>query len=209
MSNTDLIDDLLGIVPGSHLDLVRRHRSVARDNIQRAYDALFEPVDASQLSVLERAAIASFVASLHRQPHLSAHYAEKLAEIEGGKLLSAVVEDAVDQGATHGPYGNYPAGPLSNENQAGLHFVVSAAGRQTLGSRLSAAFDHAHLLVFRPRDASADAIAALSAAGFSTAAIVTLSQLVSYTAFQVRLIDGLAALAAATVGAEPAAALNA
>ncbi|MCY1553958.1 CMD domain protein [compost metagenome] len=51
--------------------------------------------------------------------------------------------------------------------------------------------------MFRPRDASREALQALLDAGWSTAGIVTLSQLVAYLAFQVRIVDGLAALASA------------
>jgi uncharacterized protein YciW len=99
---------------------------------------------------------------------------------------------------------------LSVENQPGLHFVVEDADRQLLGKRLSAAFEHAHLLVFRPRDASPGAIATLTDAGFSASAIVTLSQLVSYIAFQIRLVDGLSVLAATPAEtADTAAAVNA
>lgn len=58
------------------------------------------------------------------------------------------------------------------------------------------AFEHAHLLVFRPRDASRQALQTLLDAGWSNDGIVTLSQLVAYLAFQVRLVEGLTALAA-------------
>ena len=65
------------------------------------------------------------------------------------------------------------------------------------GGRLSAALEHAHLLVFRPRDASPAALQSLLDAGWSTTDIVTLSQLVAFLAFRIRVIVGLRALAAA------------
>lgn len=198
MSTYDLVDDLLSIEPGSRLDTIRRHRGAARDNIQLAYDALFQPRDAGHLSLIERAALASFVSGLHRQASLSAHYANLLGVIEGGPTLAHHIEGEVLRGATEGPYGHFPAGPLSVEDKTGLDYTPSAAASAALGTRLSAAFTHAHLLVFHPRDAEKADIDALSAAGLSTPAIVTLSQLIAYVSFQVRLIDGLAALAAST-----------
>jgi CMD domain protein len=202
MSSNDLIDELLRITPGSRLDRVRRHRTVARDNIQLAYEALFEPRDASELSRLERAAIATFVAGVHRQGRLNAHYANLLGWADGGPGIAAVIEAEIERGLTDGPYGSYPAGPLSAENRIGLSYAPSADNARFLGERLSAALTHAHLLVFRPRDASREALQNLKAAGFSTAGIVTLSQLVSFLAFQVRIVEGLSALAASEGTAE-------
>ena len=63
--------------------------------------------------------------------------------------------------------------------------------------RLTAALQHAHLLVFRPRDASAAALQQLLSAGWLTTDIVTLAQLVSFLSFQIRLIVGLRTLVAA------------
>lgn len=194
---TDLIDQVLFITPGSRLDALRRHREVARDNIQKAYLALFEPKDLTQVSLLERLAVASFVAGLHGQIVLADHYAHKLSQAEGGPELSALITAEIEAGATKGPYGAFPAGPLSAENKAGLHYRVGPDSHKLLGAKLSAALDHAHLLVFRPRDASRDALQHLLDAGWSTAGVVTLSQLVAYLSFQVRIVDGLAALASA------------
>ena len=66
-----------------------------------------------------------------------------------------------------------------------------------LGRRLAAAFDHTHLLVFHPRDAAPTALQALLDAGWSTTGIVTLSQIVAFLSFQIRVVAGLRALAAA------------
>jgi CMD domain protein len=193
----DLIDQVLSITPGSHLDALRRHRTVARDNVQQAYLALFEPVDSSQVSLLERFAVASFVSALQGQPVLADHYAHKLTQLDGGPGIAAVINGEVERGATTGPYGIYPAGPLSEENKVGLHFTVSPDAQRFLGERLAAALEHAHLLVFRPRDSSKQALQALLSAGWSTAGVVTLSQLVAYLAFQLRVVEGLSALAGA------------
>ena len=68
---------------------------------------------------------------------------------------------------------------------------MSEAGRQALGTRLAAAFEHTHMLVFHPRDAAAPALQALLDAGWSTTDIVTVSQLVSFLAYQIRVVAGL------------------
>jgi CMD domain protein len=199
---TDLIDRALVITPGSHLDQLRRHREVARDNIQKAYDALFAPVDAKDVSLAERFAIAAFVTGLHGQLVLGDHYAHRLAGADTD--TAAAINSEIERGTATGPYGNYPDGPLSSENKAGLRFAVSEANRAALGQKLSAALDHAHLLVYRPRDASKVALDALLAAGWSTAGIVTISQLVAYLSFQVRIVEGLSALAATHEASHPA-----
>jgi uncharacterized protein YciW len=58
------------------------------------------------------------------------------------------------------------------------------------------ALEHAHLLVFHPRDADPAALQALLDGGWSTTDIVTLSQLVAFLTFQLRVIAGLRALVA-------------
>jgi CMD domain protein len=194
--HADLIDQLLSITAGSRLDQIRRHREIARDNVQKAYDALFAPRDTSAVSLLERFAIAGFVAGLHGQLGLTDHYTHRLTLLEGGPALAVIVGSETERGAVQGPYGDYPAGPLTPENKPGLHYAVAPDSRQFLGAKLSAAFEHAHLLVFRPRDASRQALQTLLDAGWSNDGIVTLSQLVAYLAFQVRLVEGLTALAA-------------
>jgi CMD domain protein len=67
-----------------------------------------------------------------------------------------------------------------------------------LGARLAAAFDHAHLLVFHPRDAAPARLQALLDAGWSTTTdIVTLSQMIAFLSFQIRVAAGLRVLATA------------
>ena len=68
---------------------------------------------------------------------------------------------------------------------------MSAEGKPVLGARLAAALEHAHMLVFRPRDAGAADMKALLAAGWSDTGIVTFSQLVAFLSFQMRVVAGL------------------
>lgn len=61
---------------------------------------------------------------------------------------------------------------------------------------MDAALAHAELLVLRPRDAEPAHLRALEAAGWDADGIITLSQLVSFVTFQLRIAHGLRVLAA-------------
>lgn len=187
---TDVIDTLVGIAPGSKLDAIRAQRSEARKHAQASYASLFEPKDQGSVTADERHAIAAFVAGLHGEPKTSAFYAAKLPA-----ALGAAVAAEVAAARSKGPYGHFPKGPLSSEDAPGPTWKVSEAGRKALGARLSAAFEHTHMLVFHPRDASAPSLQALLDAGWSTTDIVTVSQLVSFLAYQIRVVAGLSTLA--------------
>lgn len=192
---SDLIDELVGIAPGSRLDALRAERPQARANAQTSYEALFAPATPGGMRLAERFAVAAFVAGLHEQPRVRAFYAAHLAQ-HGGAALDSAVDAAIGTGRTRGPYGAYPPGPLSSEDQAGPRFLVHPATRGVMGARLAAALEHAHLLVFHPRDASPEALQALLDAGWTTTEIVTLSQLVAFLSFQIRVIAGLRVLVA-------------
>jgi CMD domain protein len=195
-STPDVIDLLVGIEKGTRLDLVRSQRPEARANAQNSYLALFAPEFPGNVTAEERFAVAVFVAGLHRDAATLEFYRSGFAKQKGRPEIAQAIDAEIAHGATHGPYGNYPKGPLSEEGDAGLIHRVSEASRKVLGSRLAAALEHAHLLVFRPRDASPVALQAFLDAGWSTTDIVTLSQLVAFLSFQIRVIVGLRALAA-------------
>ena len=187
----DAIDRLAGIEPASFLDGIRRQKPITRDNAQASFDALFETDDLGDMDAAERAAVAYFVAGLHREG--GAFYRERLAD---GAMLAALDAEiaGVAGAAGSGPYGNFPAGPLSAEDEPGPHYLVSPGGRETFGTRLSGALEHTHMLVFHPRDAAPAHMRALESAGWSATGIVTLSQLVSFLSFQLRAAAGLRAL---------------
>lgn len=204
----DVIDRLVGIAPGDRLDAVRRHRSQAREQAQLSWRALFAPVEPAPGSVSrrERLAVAAFATQLYQQREAAAFYAQ-LLQTEDTALAAAVAEQAqraLKAGAA-GPYGHYPAGPLSAEDQPGPAWAADAEAQAVLGARLAAGLAHVHLLVLHPRDAKAAHLQALLDAGWPETDIVVLSQLVAFLAFQVRVVAGLRALAAA--GA-PAAAVS-
>lgn len=193
----DVIDHLVGISAHSELDRLRARRPVTRENAQKSYSALFEPASTDDVSLAERFAVAVFVAELHGAAEAARFYAEKLATVAEGVALSAFVKAAAAEASGRGPYGHYPAGPLSAENQDGPHYHVSSGLQAAASPRLVAALEHAHLLVFHLRDADPSALRRLIEAGWSTTGIVTLSQLISFLAFQIRVVAGLKVLAAA------------
>jgi CMD domain protein len=194
--SSDIIDLLAGIAPGSPLDALRRAKPITRDNAEASYRALFAPVAVGGVSLTDRYAVAAFVTGLHGTGGVADFYASQLAgEPDGGPLAAAIAAE-IKLGITTGPYGHYPAGPLTSEDVPGPTFRVSANGVATLGARLAAGLDHAHMLVFHPRDASPAALQALLDAGWTTSDIVTLSQLVAFLSFQIRVVTGLRALAA-------------
>ena len=186
----DVIDTLVGIAPGSKLDAIRANRSEARKHAQASYASLFEPREVGGVAAYERNVIAAFVAGLHGEPRTIAFYAARLPT-----NLRATVAAEVAAASNKGPYGHFPKGPLSTEDAPGPTWKMSEAGRQALGTRLAAAFEHTHMLVFHPRDAAAPALQALLDAGWSTTDIVTVSQLVSFLAYQIRVVAGLTTLA--------------
>lgn len=190
---SDLIDELVGIQPGSTLDALRAKRPVARDDAQATYDGLITaPTDLERASAVERAAIGYWVAGLSRADALAAHYRDLLAGLDPTVL--AAVDDALPAATTTGPYGAYPEGPLSVEDEDGLRWTASAQLQDAVGERLAAALAHAHLLTYRPRESSPDAVQALLDAGWTTDGVVTVSQLIAFTHFQLRVVAGLTVL---------------
>lgn len=194
-SDADVIDALVGITPGSALDAIRARRPEARAHAQATYRALFTPDKPGTVTARERFAVGAFVAGLHGAPAIAAAYAARLAETGAPAALTDALDAALAEARTRGPYGRYPAGPLSREDADGTSYRASAATRRALGPRLAAALEHTHMLVFHPRDAAPPALQALLDAGWSTTDIVTLSQIVAFLSFQIRVVTGLRTLA--------------
>lgn len=193
----DVIDTLAGIAPGSPLDSVRRtRRAVAREHAQKSYDSLFAPADTGGFAPVERFAVAVFEAGLHGQTAIREFYAARLRSAGAADWMLAAIDAEISAAATKGPYGAYPKGPLSKEDTQGPVHRIAGKNREALGPRLSAAFEHVHMLVFHPRDAAPPSLQAMLDAGWTTDAIVTLSQLVAFLSFQIRVVAGLKVLAA-------------
>ena len=189
-TETDVIDTLAGIAAGSRLDTLRTLRPEARKHSQISYLSLFEPNAMGGVAAPERFAVAAFVAGLHGRPETKDFYTARAPE-----ALRSTIAAEVASATTKGPYGAYPKGPLSVEDTAGPLYRVAAGARGILGPRLASAFEHVHMLVFHPRDAAPPSLQALLDAGWSTTDIVTLSQLVAFLSFQIRVVAGLRTLA--------------
>lgn len=185
----DVIDVLTGIAPGSRLDELRRRRPVTREQAQAAYAALFEPRDDAAVPTTERRLIAAFVTRLAGDDETAAFYRAGAEQDDPERAAIVVAEAAA--AVTAGPFGRYPEAGLQQENTDGDRYRADDALRARLGDRLTAALEHAHLLVFRPREAGRAALAEVTDAGWSTDGVVTLSQLVSFLAFQQRVVTGL------------------
>ncbi|MEV8240319.1 alkylhydroperoxidase domain protein [Microbacterium testaceum] len=186
---TDVIDLLAGLSAEGPLDAVCHRRSQARENAQRSFAALLEPTDDRGFTLAERYAVATFVAAVHGDDAAVRFYGDLLAD-EDSDLLATVLR-AASAGLGTGPVGVYREPGLSDESIPVEAYGVPDAVVPVLGERLTAALEHTHLLVFRPRESSADALRRLVAAGWDADQIVSLSQLVSFLAFQLRAVAGL------------------
>lgn len=190
-----LIDDLAEIAPGSPVDTALRARADARLNAEESYRILLHPAQPGPVSLADRRILAVFVAALHAEPRSQAHFRALLAATPGvaGQIADLVESDA-GQSSRPGPYGRFPEGPLSVEDLDGPVYAASPQLRHAIGERAAAALEHAHLLVLHPRDASQDALEKLLRAGWSTEAVVVISQLVAFLTFQIRVVAGLRAV---------------
>ncbi len=191
----DLIDQLVGVAPGSAMDRIRTRRGIARAQSEASYRVLFTPEAMGEVSAVERFAIGAYVAGLHGPSATATHYAAELAAWAPAALAAAVAIAVVETGGS-GPYGRFPVGPLSAEDVPGPDCALRPEVAAALGPRLAAGFAHAHVLVFHPRDATPERLRPLVDAGWSTTAIVTLSQIVAFLAYQLRVVAGLRVLAA-------------
>ncbi len=197
----DVVDALVGIVPGDALDGARARRPESRTHAQGSFEALFVPLDTSHVTLAERAAVALFVARLHEQPPAVGFYGSLLRETGGGAGLEPLIVAEAARAAGSGPYGAFRAENAPESVGGPIYAVESVEAAYALGDRLAAALEHAHLLVLRPRDAAREHLQRLLDAGWSTTGIVTLSQLISFLAFQLRVVHGLGAVRDAPGGA--------
>jgi len=189
----DVVDELVGVRAGDPLDALRRRRPVTRDQLQASYDALFAPLDDSAFPLAERLLVAAFATRSTADDATAVLYADAAAVVDARRTEIVLAEASA--AATAGPFGAYREEGLVGESTDGRRYEPGIAARDALGERLTAALAHAHLLTFRPREADAAAQTRLVDAGWSADGIVTLSQLVSFLAFQQRVAAGLRALA--------------
>ena len=175
---TDVLNELLGIDEGSALAQLRARRPEATTHMDGAYRALFVDDSATTVSRAERFATALRVAALHSERPLVDHYAAQLRAAGGSDQLVAAAQAA--PGAFGAGVGSRAAGGQSNASD--------------VPERLRAMLKHADLLVIRPAAARPADLEALQRAGLSAPEVVTVSQVISFASFQVRVFVGLALL---------------
>ena len=100
---SDIIDILAGIEPGSSLDGIRARRLQARENAQKSYLALFEPVDFGDVAAAERYAVAAFVAGVHDEPAAAGFYFAKLAKTADRLAWVDALKAEIERARTRGP----------------------------------------------------------------------------------------------------------
>lgn len=183
---SDIIDMLVGV----DLPELRDNRPQARDNAQKSFEALLEPVNPGTFTFGERYAVATYVAGLHQFAPAVDLYSDLLLDDAPTSLANSIT-DAVEATLSAGPYGTYREAGLAGESQPGGSVRNDVAA---LGERLAAAFDYAHLLVFHPRDSRPEVLGRISAAGWSADDAVSLGQLISFLTFQLRVAYGLRTL---------------
>lgn len=183
----DLVDALLGVREGDAIDVVRRSRPAAREHTQATLVALLDPVDDGAFAVADRLAVATFVVALHDGSPLHAVY-----EADLSPSTRALVATLAAQAVRPGPYGVFREPGLAGESVEGERWSAPTA---EAGERLAAALTHAALLVLRPRESQPEALQALLDAGWTREGVVTLSQLVAFLTYQVRIVAGLTVLA--------------
>ncbi|KAB1948324.1 alkylhydroperoxidase domain protein [Brevibacterium linens] len=196
----DIINLLAGIAANDPLDVLRDHRAQAKENAQLSFEALLEPEDPRGVSYRERYAVAAFTAGLLGSDRAEEFYRDLLRDEDEAaswavaELLDEAVLALDSRAEVRGPYGIVESAALSAESVPGPWFTADAQSRQTLGSRLIAGLEFAHLLALHPRDARPAHLALLLESGWDEDGIVTLAQLVSFLNFQIRISTGLAAL---------------
>ena len=188
----DVVDELVGVQEGDALDELRRRRPVTREQLQASHDALFAPIDDTAFPVAERLLVAAFATRSTADDATARFYADAAHRADAGR--AAVVRAEASSAATAGPFGAYREEGLRAESSDGRRYSPGADVRDALGDRVTAALVHAHLLTFRPREADDADQRRLLEAGWSPDGIVTLSQLVSFLAFQQRVAAGLRAI---------------
>lgn len=196
--DTTLVERLSGLAPDSPVARAYRARTEARAYAEENYRRLLLPTDPGPVTLIERRAIAAFVAALNGEPQTRVHFLTLLQETDPTLApLARLIEREADDSAHPGPYGRFPEGPLSVEDLDGPVYRVDADLRAIFGARLSAAFEHAHLATLHPRDATPEALDRLAEAGWTDGGMAILIDIVGLVNFQSRVVAGLRAYLAA------------
>ncbi|MEN5342966.1 CMD domain protein [Achromobacter mucicolens] len=160
----DIVDQLVGLTPGTQTFDVRHKRDKVAAATQGSYDALFDPALAG-LPLADRLLVALYATRITPSPLLAAHY--RACAVEAG----------------------VPA--------ADIAVAESGKPADAADPRLAAILEFTRKLIEKPVEGDEAALKTLPAAGVSTPAVVTLSQLIAFLSYQTRLVAGLVAMKAA------------
>lgn len=93
----DLLDNLLGIEPGSPLHTVRHARDKVASATQGSQALFFDPALADSLPLSERLWVAYYATQLSAQPTLTAYYLQQLREVGvAASVLADVDANRID-----------------------------------------------------------------------------------------------------------------
>jgi CMD domain protein len=165
-TTTDVVYQILGASEDGKVAQLRNVKPNQTIELQNYYDALFQPTEASN---------AAFP--------LTERY-----------LVAIRVASFTNSTAVRDWYADLAA--KSGVSPEAIARASDVSIPWTGDSSLAAAIRHTDLLVSRTSDARRDDIEALKAAGFSPAGILSLSQVIAFVSYQLRLIAGLRAFGA-------------
>jgi len=162
--SADVLNAILGVDDESPLATLRQQKPSLVTELQDYYLALFEPT-------------ASSVAAL---PVTDRHLvAVRVASHTGSDAVASWYRNlAREAGVT----------------ESSLDRIANTSVEVEDASATGAALRHADLLTLRPADATPADLQALKDAGLTPAGIVTLSQVIAFVSYQLRLAAGLRAL---------------
>jgi CMD domain protein len=89
----DVIDQMVGLAPGSPLHTLRHQRDKVAVATQGSYDAMFDAA-VEGLSVTERLLVALHACSLSQAGELATHYRYRLTAIKADPALLAIAESS-------------------------------------------------------------------------------------------------------------------
>lgn len=174
----DIIDQMVGLAPGSPLHTLRHQRDKVAAATQGSYDAMFDAA-AEGLSVSERLLVALYACSLPQATELSQHYRSRLIGLGVDAALLATVESIAES------------------------VVESPGAAADVNPRLRAMLAFTHTLITNPKAGDKPALMKLTDAGLTTPAIVALAQLIAFLSYQLRVVAGLKAMQAAELEEVP------
>jgi len=174
IARDDLVAQLAGLDPRGEVAALRAHRADATRHTQGSLDALLG-AEADDFPLTERLATAAYAAALVHASAAARAYRERLAALGSSGAEAAALLDTLIDGS-----------PAKTD-----------AALKAAPARLAAILAHTRAVTEAPAQTAGHgpaALAALQRAGLSTRAIVVLSQLIAFVAYQVRVVAALRAL---------------